>query len=70
MVALALLMVPSPVSGLEVYDCETEKTTYEVIDLLATKECQHQQGRYQLPREQWAQILHVEPTQSIKGQQC
>ena len=38
---ITVALILQAAHGLRVYDCEAEKTTYEVVDLLATQECPH-----------------------------
>ena len=69
-VALSALGAASLADALPVYDCGEEKTTYEVIDLVATRECPARAGAYLPAVTEKVQVLHTEPRRRIKALQC
>ena len=72
-IVLAFLVGTGPIRGtsaLTVYDCEAERTTYEVVDLLATEDCPRRESQYQPPETRQMQILHIESRQIVQGHQC
>ena len=68
--AIIMALALGATDGLRVYDCEAERTTYEVVDLLATQECPHREGKYAKPREQQVQVLHSEGRNRVEGIRC
>ena len=60
----------APAEGVQVYDCQARGVTYEVVDLIATEECQNATGRFK-PAVDWkTQVVYSEPDRNIKGLRC
>ena len=58
--ALVLILLALQCNSLQVYNCESERTTYMVIDLTETEDCSARARRYQAPVEEKVQVLMVE----------
>ena len=56
--------------AVQVYDCEGERTTYEVIDLTETEECPDPEIDYEPTRTRQIQVVHKAEAKRIRGVQC
>ena len=56
--------------GVEIYDCQAAGSTYGVVDLVETGECQNSTKRFMPLVLQKVRVLISEPGRNIKGQQC
>ena len=56
--------------AVQVYDCEGERTTYEVIDLTETEDCPDPDLDYEPTQTRQIQVVHRTESKRMRGVQC
>jgi len=54
----------------KVYDCEGNRSTYEVVDLTSTADCPNPQNDYHPEETRRIQVTHQNPVKRIEGRVC
>ena len=63
--AACLLLAVDEEAAVKVYDCEGEKSTYEVVDLTSTARCLDPELDYEGKEQRRIQMLHQDPIKRI-----
>ena len=70
LLSLYCLWAPPRAHALQVFDCEADRTTYEVLDLTDTQKCPEKRGAYLRPVRQQMRILHTDSQQRVSATRC